>query len=364
MQAVGHVTPWGIPCGLAKHLSYWLRHVTRPCFMYAEDPPNWYPTVEDWGMDVQRIWRRGKADGLEHVQEAAMLDGLRLVHWQWDPSFFPWRTINAYGEWARRFGVRTVVTIHTLEDNPVFTYPNKALLRNADVLVVATPGMKAAWEDYAAGFHITVRHPIRVIPLPVPPLSYGGAGYPSTASPGPIILTWGMLGKLKGHLPVWQAVQHLRSHGMPNARYVVAGQAITGEQKQNLDALQAEAKDSGGALEVRAGFVPELELYDLCRSVDVIVLNYQWEHQSSSGAGAISVASGTPVVTSRSPMFASCKDAVYRCGKEPEEIAAAIESVLADPSALMRGRAELLPSITGETVARQYEEAYSYLEAA
>ena len=356
---VAHVTPWGVHCGIAKHLSYWLPHVPpdRPMHILGEKPPHYYGEVEDWpGPPVTRCWVRGKGHELGSIRAAAEACGAGIVHWQFDPSFFPHKFMAEYAEWAGALGIKTVTTAHTLEDTQCFTWSNKALLRCVDALIVGTPGMQKAWQDYAARFHIPLRRAVEVIPLPAPPVPpYTGR----KLTPGPVVLTWGMLGKGKGHGEVLDAVLLLRAQGHPKARYLVVGQAITGEQRQNVDALRARAAEHPGVLEIREGYLTEDELYGLCQSCHVIALNHQWQHQSSSGTVALSVASGVPVVTSASPMFDGYEGAVLTAQWGPEGWREALEAALVNKQL---NRDDIMRRISPETVAGQYEEVYGALD--
>lgn len=361
-SVVAHVSPWGIHCGIAKHLSYWLPHVPpdRRMVMLAEDPPKWYEQREDWpGLEVDRCWQRGKADALPNIQAAAERHGVGIVHWQYDPSWFPPKYVDAYGEWACARDVKTVVTAHTLEDVKPFIWHQKAILRNVDQLVVGTPGMARAWKAYAERFQIPIRRPIEVVPLPAPPIAPPGEEH---LGEGPIILTWGMLSTGKGHTEVHLAVCALRKAGYPNARYLIVGQAITGEQRNNLAALRAVEATGGGTIEIVEEFRDEDALYRLCRGADVIVLNHQWQHESSSGTVALSVASGTPTVVSTSPMFSGYEGAVIVAERGVEGMVAAIERALVEPDCCSEGRARVMELITGEAVAARYEGIYQALE--
>jgi len=234
-SAVGHVTPWGVRCGVARHLSYWLAAAgdARPMHILAERPPAYYGEPQDWpGPAIVRCWARSRADSLQGVQDAAGRLGIRLLHFQFDPSFWPSEALTAFATWAAARDVKTVMTAHTYEDGQVFTLANKAALRTFDRIVVGTPAMRDAWQRYADSFHIVLRAPIQVIPLPVPELPEGRAPRPEQCR---LVLTWGMLGKGKGIEQVFEAVRALRGGDYPELRYLVVGQALTGEQRANRD---------------------------------------------------------------------------------------------------------------------------------
>jgi len=362
---IGHVTPWGIPCGVAKHLSYWLPELPleRESIILAERPPDYYAPYQATGRwPAVRCWQRGKETALADLCAEAESWHVGILHFQWDPTFFPPETIYELGEWAQEHGVKITFTLHIIFDESHCEWANKAIIKIADQLVVGTPVMAEALEAYAARFQIRPRRPVKIIPLSCPPLINIK---PSSFAGGPVILTWGLLGHVKGHLQVHQAVLRLRERGYPQARYVIAGLAVTGEQQQLCSQLRGLAANDGEIIEIREGWHSEEEIYSMCRAAQVIVLNHQWRYPSSSGTVAASVASGTPVVVSASPMFSGYVEsgAVLVAGGDANQMADSIESALKNPEALDAGRAAFLPSILPAAVGAAYEQTYHELES-
>ena len=364
---VGHVTPWGVHCGVAKHLSYWLPEAAahRPHFVLAEYPPWWHSSVAEWNTCPSiRCWKRSQPDNLHTPCQIALEQGMKILHWQWDPSFFPWTAITEYETWAQNAGIRTVVTAHTLHDLDEFTWVNKAVLKMADAVAAGTPGLVAALTDYAARFCIPLKSPIRLIPLPVPEMGSSIVRRPSSVV-NPVVLTWGFLGAGKGHLAILDAVRELRAYA-PGAIYRVAGRAMTGEQRNTVDSLLSASADDPGLLDLREGWLDDEEILSLCREADAIALNHVWRNQSSSGTVALSVASGTPVVVSDSPMFSGYAEsgAVKVAAPGPNGFLDALLDVLTKPDQLAAGRAEMMKRIAAPVVASQYEAIYQELESA
>lgn len=366
---VGHVSPWGIHCGFARHLGYWLPYLPDPgaSVMLAEVPPHWYKTIEDTGpWPVDRCWVRGKAESLDRILTTAKARDIGILHWQWDPSFFPYEAMLAYQEQARAAGIQTVVTTHTVERGDLWLRANKTALRVADQVVAGTPAMVQAWTDLAAEYHIPLARPVKLVYLPVP--AQTPLARPERADHNgrrPTVVCWGMLSAIKGIEPVYRAVGKLRADGFGDAHLIVAGRAITPEQQKTAARLAELAGSDPEGLELREGFMPEDDIYRLCQSADVIVLNHQAAHQSSSGTVALSVASGTPVVVSDSPMFSGYAEAgavAVAAGDSPEAIAQTIRQVLAAPGEHAEGRARMLRLIHPAYVAGQYEEIYEAME--
>jgi len=362
MRTVGHITPWGVHCGIAKHLSYWLPKLRRPSVIYAEDPPPWYTTRETWGTWPQeRIWQRGAPGALTRIVQRAAKDGAGILHLQWDPGFFAWQDVNDAKGQLDLHEIKLIVTAHCLVADRPWTLPNKAMLRAVDRLAVGTPAMVEAFTKYAAGFQITLRAPVAHVPLPHAPGASGlrrAVGDLSEA----VILTWGMLGSMKGHTETLEAVRFLRGNGCPGARYIVMGRALTGEQRRNLETLREHAATDPAALEIYEGFHTDEDIIGACRQADVIVLNHQADYASSSGTIATSVASGTPVVVSRSRMFSGYEGAVAVAEPGTEGLAKTIDAVLhrrADRDwRYFRVCARTAPS----SVARAYEDIYKELD--
>ena len=362
---VGHVTPWGVHCGIAKHLSYWLPFAAsrRPQFILAEYPPWWHTTATEWNTCPSiRCWKRSQPDNLQVPCKVAVEQAVRIMHWQWDPSFFPWTAIQEYEPWAQAAGMKTVVTAHTLHDVDEFTWVNKAILKIADVIAAGTPGLVAALTDYAARFCIPLKSPIRLISLPVPEISPALCTLRSALC-APVILTWGFIGSGKGHLAILDAVRRIRQEYAPGAIYRVAGRAMTGEQRNTVAALFDAASDEPGLLDLREGWLDDEEVFSLCREASVVALNHIHRHESSSGTVALSVASGTPVVVSDSPMFSGYAEtgAVKVADPGPDGFVDAILDLLTKPDQLDRGRERMMQRISSPVVASQYEAIYQEL---
>ncbi len=359
---VAHITPWGVRCGIAKHLSYWLaaRQTGRPMTIIAETPPTWQGEAEDWlGLPCKRLWKRGAVDAVEQIKQGLIESGAAIAHWQWDPTFWPPEAIRQYGEWARQNGIQTVVTSHILMDVDPYVLANKALLRSTDQLVVGNARMATAWTEYATRFPIPVHRPVKVVPLAAPPApAYAGP----KGIPEPMILTWGMLGGGKDHLKIAEAVKIVRTMGYPNAHYYIVGKAITGEHWNQVAAIEKCGLANPGLLMLRNEWICDAEVYRLCQKATVIVLHHNWQHASSSGTIAISLASGTPVVVSQSPMFDGYQGAVFEAGPNSEDIARAIVRAIQYPDEIGAGRQAVLARINAQVVALEYEGIYASLE--
>lgn len=365
MATVVHVGPWGIKCGVAKHLSYWLAARSDGCEhrICTDVPPAWYGKTSDWeeiGVPVTRVWERGREDALPKIEDFLDSDGAAIVHLQYDAHLWPWVMLAPFFNWCRGEGIKTIATAHVLFDlTEDATRANCAMLEGIDRLVVGTPHMVRAFADYAAKFHITLRGPVEMIPLAAPPLPPGRA---EKAAPYPCVFTFGLLGGHKGHADMLEGVRQLRSSGYPDARYVVAGAAITGEQRQTLEVLQDQARRWPGMVEVREGFHDEAVLYRWCQEADVVALGHKLPYSSSSGTAILAVASGSPVAVSDMPMLTSgLEDAVARVGMGPEDWAHTLAAVLNGHGPTPEARASVAERFLPTAVAAQYEALYASL---
>lgn len=360
MPTVAHVTSWGIPCGIARHLSYWL-----PCIgsewrvkILASVPPYWYSKPHhSWGADVTRCWERGQSGALNGIKAEVQRCSASVVHFQFDPTWFDWKELSAFCSWARSHGVHTVATTHIVKDDDAWVYQNKQLCRDFDCIVGGTPGMAQAWRDIAAKFSIPLRGPVEYVPLAVPPVPAG-----LRSSDNHDVLTWGMLGHGKGHTAVWEAVKSL-SGKYPDIRYRIIGAALTGEHRENLAELREIAKDSEGRMVIEERWPNEDEIYAECKRSAVIALAHVYPYQSSSGTVAISVASGTPVVAVESPMFDGYDGAVEWARESNGGIAAAIDRVFQGKGATARAKAadKAAAFANGSNVAHLYTAIYEKL---
>ncbi len=357
-----HVSTWEVCCGLAKHLSYWLPFSPfyRKHHVLAEVPPPW--SVEDgkWsieGVTSDRLWKRGTNEVADVIMREGEKVEAKVVHLQYDPTFFSFDVIRRISGWAKENDVKLVCTMHVVQDIPTYTLQNKAVMRWMDQVVVGSPAMKEAAENLAKLFHIPLRRPVKVIFLPVPPPP---PRIKEKMSPSPVILSWGMLSGVKGILEVSRAVQMLRDYKYKDIIHLIIGKAFTGGQKENLEKLQMVAKGSDGGIRIIDSFLSDAEVYERCREAHVIVVNHLDGYPSSSGSVALSVASGTPTIVSRSTIYSGYPEvgAVLVSDGTAGSIAGQIERVLDDPGLLIKGREIMLGKISPSIVASQYESVY------
>ena len=361
---IAHVTPWGIRCGVARHLSYWLALANgdNEHLILASNPPHWYGNPEDW-LDIPciRCWERAQDDALTNVWREAQTFGADVIHLQYDAQFWHWTAIGPFLEQAHRAGVPVVATAHVLHDlTENFTRANCALLESVDLLVVGTPAMREAFENYAKQFHFSMRRPVLEIPLAVPTPPTGTVAKEAL---GPTVVSFGFLGGHKGHDGVIEGVRQMRSRGYPDARYIVAGDAFTGEQRQTLEALRAHEKATPGMVIARAGFMTEDEIYRLCQGADLVVFNHRLNYRSSSGTVLFGITSGTPVVVADVPMLTSGFDGVvWPVGDGPEDWSTAMVRALGAGDVRAEVQAAAAKRLAAPVVAAQYEAVYRKLK--
>ncbi len=357
-----HVSSWEVCCGIAKHLSYWLPFASayRKHHILAESPPPWVVESPGWyieGVSNERTWRRSTLEVADAITKAAGEKSAKVIHLQYAPDFMPFDALRRVAGWCKDNDTFLVATMHVVMDVPEFLHQNKAILRWMDQVVVGTPAMKLEAERIARMHNITIRRPVRVIFLPVPPIP---TRVVEKMTPGPVVLSWGMLGGVKGLLEVSRAVKMLRDYKYVDAVHKIVGKAFTGEQRSNLEELRRVADSSDGCVRVVDDFPNDAEIYRLCQESHAIVINHKSGYPSSSGSVSLSVASGTPTIVNRSTIYSGYSEmgAVLESDGTAGSIAGMIERVVEDPGILNRGRTMMLQNIMAPIVAAQYEDVY------
>ncbi|HUU30591.1 MAG TPA: glycosyltransferase [Phycisphaerae bacterium] len=323
----------------------------------AEDPPVWQPQTGGYpNVPAIPCWRRATRGSCADVLQKIIDHGPALVHYQYDPEFLPWPELRPMADALHAHGIGLIVTIHRLHDltSPA-TCANKAVLEAADAVIVGTPHMDRAVREYVDRFHLPTRGRTRVIPLasPVfdtPPLPPRG---------GPTVLTFGFLGRHKGHAEVLDAVRILRVNGRPMARYEVMGAAITGEQRQVRDELAAVAAKEPDLVTLTETFAPCSDLERAFSRASVIALNHNTPYASSSGTVCLALASGRPVVVSDMPMLVSGNEgAVVVARAGPAGWADAIDRALRQDSTREDAQAAVRERIHPRRVAEEHLSLY------
>lgn len=185
-------------------------------------------------------------------------------------------------------------------------------------------------------------------------------------APGPpTLLTWGLLGPGKGIEWAIDAMALLRDV-LPRPRYLIAGAthpkvfARSGEAYRDMLRHRLASSSAVGQVSFDDTYRDLASLNTLIRSADLVVLPYDSQDQVTSGVLVDAVAAGRPVVSTAFPHaveLLSTGAGIVVPQRDPEALAAAIRSVLTDPSraahmaAVARG---LAPELSWTAVAERY----------
>lgn len=243
-----------------------------------------------------------------------------------------------------RLRVPAIVVLHTVLAHPT------SHQREVTLAIAARAASVVAMTDAARALLIDVygvdEHLIRLIPHGVDPWVDGP---PPRAHARPVILTWGLLGPGKG---VEWGIQAMALLGglKPAPQYRVLGQTHPKVVQESGNAYRRFLRDEvsrlrvGSSVEFDARYPDSGELALEVAAADVVLLPYDTREQTTSGVLAEAVAAGKPVIATRFPHaveLLSGGDGVLVDHERPDQIAAAVRQVLAEPerAAAMRMRA-------------------------
>ena len=186
-------------------------------------------------------------------------------------------------------------------------------------------------------------------------------------NPGPMALTWGLLGPGKGIEHVIDAVALLRDRGVRVA-YTVAGgthprvQARDGEAYRRLLEKRASAEGVGDLVRFDPRYLPADALSRIIRAADVVVLPYDSLDQVTSGVLIEAVTAGKPVISTSFPhaveLLADGAGLLVQ-RQDPKGIADALHRVLREPglaARMSRRSAEIAPGLLWPAVANRYRD--------
>ncbi|WP_394619985.1 glycosyltransferase [Lentzea sp. JNUCC 0626] len=260
-----------------------------------------------------------------------------------------------------RLRVPVIVVLHTVLTSPTPGQRQvlEAVVEHSDTVVTMS---EAARNRLLAGY--AVERPSRVVVIPhgAVPTDRPAVGTPGR---GPLILTWGLLGRGKG---VEWGIQALASLRDLRPRYLVAGQThpkvLAHEGEAYRTHLRGRAAASGvtDLVEFDPAYLGARALADLVGRADVVLLPYDSSEQVTSGVLVEALAARKPVVATVFP------HAVELLGdgagllvphRDPAAIAAALRRVLTEPglaSGMRHRSASLGAVLSWPAVAGRYRE--------
>jgi polysaccharide biosynthesis protein PslF len=209
-------------------------------------------------------------------------------------------------------------------------------------------------------------------PAKVSVIPHGSADYRAVPArhrrdPGPMALTWGLLGPGKGIEHVIDAMALLRARGL-RVGYTVAGethprvQARDGEAYRQMLEKRASAQGVGDLVRFDPRYLPSDALSCTIGAADVVILPYESLEQVTSGVLIEAVTAGKPVISTRFPhaveLLADGAGLLVQ-RQDPQAIADALRRVLREPglaAQMSRRAAEIAPCLLWPAVANRYRE--------
>ncbi|MHB1614180.1 MAG: glycosyltransferase [Actinomycetes bacterium] len=265
--------------------------------------------------------------------------------------------------------VPTIVVLHTvlLDPTPRQRQILQGLVNAADAVVtMAETARHRLVEQYGVDpTHLTV--------IPHGAIDHRRVRAPRTASPRPLVLTWGLLGPGKGIEWAIDAMVGLRDL---SPRYLVVGKTHPkvlerdGEEYRRSLAVRVRERGVADLVQIDASYLGLSELADLVERADVVLLPYDSPDQVTSGVLIEAVAAGRPVVATAFPhaveLLAGGSGLIVE-QRDPEALASALRRVLTEPGLAdqMASRAaRQAPALVWEAVAQRYRSLAASLVAA
>jgi len=241
-------------------------------------------------------------------------------------------------ELCSRSPLPIAVTLHTVMAAPTSRQRRilEALSQAAEVVVVMSEQAK---RRLAERFGVD-RDKVQVVPH--------GAQFPARTrheavrNRQPTIVNWGLIGPGKG-LETGIRAMSLLQHLEPAPRLVIRGTTHPNVKRRQGDAYRdgllrlVEEIGLSDSVEIRDGYMTALELEALVQSADLALLPYDTTEQVTSGVLVDAIGAGVPVVATAFPhaieLLSTGAGRVVP-QRNPEAMAAAVEGLLTDPSAL------------------------------
>lgn len=256
--------------------------------------------------------------------------------------------------------VPSIVVAHTILTDPT-AHQRSVLVEIAAMADRVVVMSDAASRRLRRGFDVDPR---KVITIP------HGASVPrqrtaKTSSPGPTMLTWGLLGPGKGIERVIDAMGTLHELRV-QPHYRVAGRthpkvlAADGESYRNGLIERAQRLGIAGSVSFDSAYRDVDSLTSLVQASSIVVLPYDSTDQVTSGVLVDAIASGTPVVATAFPhaveLLASGAGIVVD-HDDPDALVSALHRMLTQPhlaAAMAAEASRLAPSMAWPVVANAY----------
>jgi|GEM_PF-1071339 len=305
---VGIISTFNQRCGLATYAAYLAQqYPPDKTVIFAED------SLDDrLGTDapnVHRLWRRG-SDDYSFLEKAIRQTEVDIIHINYQASIFTYKNFYLMLNRLRQSGIKVVVTNHVLdEDNQYYL----ALAQCVDAIIFHMEYSRVQWtsvKGHPDQVHI-IPHGVPRIPSTSKEEMRKSLGIPDDLQ---LYISFGFIEPHKGILENIIALKELK--GKFPFLYVVLGGAHphNEEGQKYIRQCQDTADKLGLTEEVQfmLGFHPDEHIYVMLKAADAIIMNYQSNRYEASGATALALSSGAPIVTSNAPPFSDLGISVLR----------------------------------------------------
>jgi glycosyltransferase involved in cell wall biosynthesis/SAM-dependent methyltransferase len=329
------VTSWDARCGIAEYTRYFVEALVRKAPKVDVEilsspgegvwPDSSFLNTVCW--DERGL---GNLDELpRHVQEI----GADIVHFQFNFGFFDLDDLARAIRELKADRRKVVITFHSTADvktdRETISLSSVATdLAGADLLLVHSI------EDRQRLSTFGVADNVRILP-------HGNVVFPQEdrklrkqwgITLDPLVSTFGFLLPHKGTIELLQALVILRAD-YPKIGLIAQCALHRDAISQRFETEVRECIHSLGlesSVLLSTEFVSPAEAALILQLSDMVVLPYKQTGESSSAAVRFALASGRPVLTSKSPIFADISDSLYQIDSPtPMAIAAAIRDVIA-----------------------------------
>jgi glycosyltransferase involved in cell wall biosynthesis len=315
--------------------------------------------------------RRGVKDDYASAADFVNYSDIRMVSIQHEYGIFGGADGAHILDFLTRIRVPSIATLHTVLKSP--TRLQRAIVeemaqRCGRLVVMGKVGLRLLAESYGVAADRVVMIPHGIPDLPPADTEQhkervGVAGRR-------LLLTFGLLGPNKGIETVVRALPQLVRR-FPDLLYLVVGATHPDVKRRHGEeyrqALEREAQALGVANHIvfRNQFVTFKELCGYLQAADIYVTPYLNEAQSTSGALAYAMGSGAAVVSTpywhARELLSEGRGRLFPVG-DTDALAATIESLLSDDSALQAIRAAAYQFTRGMTWPRVGEMYASLAE--
>ena len=304
----GVLSTYNQKCGLATYIAYLLEHYPpESTVIFAEDSAD--DRIGTDGPNVLRCWKRESEDYAD-LERAIGKSNIDILHINFQPAFFRKKSFYEMLVRLRNKGIKVVASLHVLEEE---NSQNINLSRTIDGALFHLPYIKLQWAQIGGNPHSTyiVPHGIPRIPSRPRHEIRQSLGIPDGYQ---VYVSFGFVEPHKGILENIQSLANLK--GNFPFTYVILGDAHprNPDGREYILKCQTVMKQLGLENEIQfmTEFHPQEQIYVMLKAADAIIMNYTSNRFESSGATALALSSGNPVITSNAPPFSDLGTAVIR----------------------------------------------------